>query len=92
MPMRKWRAVLALVATTVAFAFSFVMLRQAIGPDSPWLGLVLMFCFLGLAKIAEPLFVLRMPRWLRPLRPWERFIGRAMVNGQYFAVTFFVLV
>jgi hypothetical protein len=69
---RKWRDVLVLVVTAIAFAVSFVMLRQAIGPDSPWLGLVSMFYVLGIAKIAEPLFMLRMPRPLRDLRAWER--------------------
>ena len=70
--MRKWRAVFVLIATAVGFAVSFVMLRQAIGADSPWLGLVLMLDFLGMAKIAEPLFTLHMPSPLRSLRSWER--------------------
>ena len=70
--MRKSRAVVVLVATAVAFAGSFVMLGQAIGADSLWLGLFLMFCFLGLAKMAEPLFMLRMPPQLRRFRSWER--------------------
>lgn len=70
--MRKWRAVLVLIAAAVGFAVSFVMLRQAIGADSPWLCLFLMFCLLGMAKIAEPLFMLRMPGPLRAIRSWER--------------------
>ena len=70
--MRKWRAVLVLTAAGVGFGVSFVMLRQAIGTDSPWLCLFLMFCVLGMAKIAEPLFMLRMPGSLRPIRAWER--------------------
>ena len=47
------------------------MLRRALGADSPWLGLLLMFCFLGLAKVAEPLFMLRLPATLRAVRRWE---------------------
>lgn len=70
--MRKWRAVLLLTAAGVGFAVSFVMLREAIGTDSPWLCLFLMFCILGMGKIAEPLFLLRMPGSLRPIRAWER--------------------
>lgn len=69
---RKWRAVLVLTAGTVGFVVSFVMLREAIGADSPWLYLFLMFCFLGMAKLAEPLFTLRMAGRLRPIRSWER--------------------
>jgi hypothetical protein len=48
------------------------MLRRALGTASPWLGLLLMFYFLGFAKVAEPLFVLRLPGALRRIRPWER--------------------
>lgn len=55
----------------VAFGFSFVMLRRVLGPDSPWLAFLLMFYFLGLAKFAEPLVTLSMPRALHGLRPWE---------------------
>ena len=62
---------LALVAVILFFGVSFALLSQVIGIGSPWLVLLLMFYFLGLAKIAEPLFVLRMPRTLRPLRQWE---------------------
>lgn len=61
-----------LAATAIGFGVSFVMLRRALGADSPWLGLMLMFCFLGLAKVAEPLFMLRLPGVLRAVRPWEK--------------------
>ncbi len=30
-----------------------------------------MLCFLGLVAFARPLFLLRLPRWLRKPRPWE---------------------
>jgi hypothetical protein len=65
------RSVTILVGTAVAFAFSFTMLQRALGDRSPWLGFVGMFYFLGLAKMAEPLFLLRMPAALRAVRPWE---------------------
>ncbi|HEV7671503.1 MAG TPA: hypothetical protein VGS22_23540 [Thermoanaerobaculia bacterium] len=48
------------------------MLRQVIGADSPWLGLQLMLYFLGLTKVAEPIFTLKMPGRLRAIRPQER--------------------
>ncbi|WP_457096844.1 glycosyl-4,4'-diaponeurosporenoate acyltransferase CrtO family protein [Lysobacter sp. P5_B9] len=63
---------LALLAVLLVFAVSFVLLSRVIGITSPWLVLLLMFYFLGLAKVAEPLFVLRMPATLRPVRHWER--------------------
>ena len=70
--MHKSRAIVVLVATAIGFVVSFVMLREALGANSPWLGLFLMFTVLGLAKVAEPLFMLRMPGPLRSLRAWER--------------------
>ena len=62
---------LAFLAVLLTFGVSFVLLSRVIGITSPWLALLLMFYFLGLAKIGEPLFRLRLPRGLRPLRPWE---------------------
>ena len=55
----------------IAFCVCFVMLRAATGGESPWLGLLLMFYFMGLAKLGEPLFVLRMPGFIRDVRAWE---------------------
>ena len=48
------------------------MLRQILGAGSPWIGLLSMFYFLGLSKVAEPIFTLRMPGSLRGIRPEER--------------------
>jgi len=64
--------VIVLAAVAAAFAFSFVMLRQALGAGSPWLGLLPMFCLLGLAKLAEPLFLLRVPEPIRAVRQSAR--------------------
>ena len=64
-------AALTLAAVLLVFGASFVMLSRVIGVDSPWLVLLLMFYFLALVKVAEPLFLLRMPAALRPLRRWE---------------------
>jgi hypothetical protein len=52
---------LALLAVLLAFGASFAMLSRVIGIASPWLVLLLMFYFLGLGRIAEPLFVRKMP-------------------------------
>jgi hypothetical protein len=65
------RSAAVFCTVTIAFAVCFGMLREAIGGDSPWLGLQLMFYFMGLAKVGEPLFVLRLPRLIRNVRYWE---------------------
>lgn len=70
--LRRWLHALALFAVVLMFGASFALLIGVIGITSPWLVLLLMFYFLGTAKVAEPLFLLRMPRVLRPLRRWER--------------------
>ncbi|MGZ5036468.1 MAG: glycosyl-4,4'-diaponeurosporenoate acyltransferase CrtO family protein [Usitatibacter sp.] len=61
----------ALVSIAVAFAVSLVMLRNAVGVASPWFGLMIMFDVLGLIAFARPLFLLRMPSFLRKARAWE---------------------
>jgi hypothetical protein len=74
--MKTWlhifRSVIVLVGTAIAFAVSFVMLQRTVGTFSPWLGLLGMLYLLGLAKVAEPLFLLHMPATLRVVRPWEK--------------------
>ena len=67
----RWKQVTLLVATVLAFGVSLSMMAQAVGLASPWLALMTMLCFLGLAKVAEPIFVLKVPDGLRPLRAWE---------------------
>jgi hypothetical protein len=67
----RWAHALILAAVVFAFGVSFWLLSEVIGIDSPWLVLLLMFYFLAIAKVAEPLFLLKMPTALRPLRPWE---------------------
>jgi hypothetical protein len=63
---------LVLLAVVLVFGASFVLLGEVIGFGSPWLVLLLMFYFLAIARVAEPLFRLRMPGALRPLQGWER--------------------
>jgi hypothetical protein len=60
-----------LIATALAFAVSLTMMQRVVGLASPWMVLLVMTCFLGLAKIAEPIFVLKVPGSVRPLRSWE---------------------
>lgn len=69
--MHRWPHALALLVVMLVFGASFALLSRVIGITSPWLVLLLMFYVLGIAKVAEPLFALRMPRVLRPLRRWE---------------------
>ncbi|HJV62194.1 MAG TPA: hypothetical protein VJ743_14695 [Albitalea sp.] len=59
------------IATAIAFAISLSLLALVIGFASPWIALLLMFDFMGLAKVAEPIFVLSMPAALESVRPWE---------------------
>lgn len=67
--MQVWRDLGKLSIVAAIFGACFVLLASAIGPESPWLGLLLMFYFMGLAKMAEPLFRVRMPRALRAVNP-----------------------
>lgn len=67
--MQAWRDIAKLAIEAAVFGICFAMLASVIGPGSPWLGLLLMFCFMGLAKVAEPLFMFRMPRALRAVDP-----------------------
>ena len=60
-----------LLATLAAFAFSLYMMQQVVGLASPWMVLMLFFCFLGLAKVAEPLYMLKLPPIFREVRPGE---------------------
>lgn len=69
--MRPLRTTVAVLATAIGFGVCFFMLQRVIGANSPWLGLLLMFFFMGLAKIAQPLFMLRLPRTLIQVRAWE---------------------
>jgi hypothetical protein len=69
--MRNRFHVLVLLSAVLVLGVSFAMLGWVIGFASPWLALLLMFNFLGIAKFAEPLFMLRMPKALYALRRWE---------------------
>jgi len=60
-PAQTMRSAVLFCVTAIVFAVCFTMLKAVIGGESPWLGLLLMFYFMGLAKVGEPLFVFRMP-------------------------------
>lgn len=64
-----WRDLRKPIVVAIFFAACLYMLADVIGFSSPWLGLLMMFNFMGLAKVAEPVFVLRMPRALRSVGP-----------------------
>jgi hypothetical protein len=66
-----WKHVAFFLATLLAFTGSILMMRQAIGMASPWMALLLFSCFLGLAKVGEPIYMLKLPVSLHGLRPWE---------------------
>ena len=69
--MKKLRDIFILFAVTVAFGFSLFMFRRAVGFTSPWFALTTMLCFLGLVAFARPLFILKLPSFLRTVRVWE---------------------
>src|SRR4029077_20454409 len=66
-----WKHVTLLVATVLAFGVSMLMMQRAVGLASPWMALMAVFCFLGLAKVADPIYALKVPASGRELRPWE---------------------
>ncbi len=66
-----WKHVTLLVATVLAFGVSMLMMQSAVGLASPWMALMAVFCFLGLAKVADPIYALKVPASVRELRPWE---------------------
>lgn len=70
-PAQTMRSAVLFCVTAIVFAVCFTMLKAVIGGESPWLGLLLMFYFMGLAKVGEPLFVFRMPSFIREVRDWE---------------------
>jgi glycosyl-4,4'-diaponeurosporenoate acyltransferase len=67
-----WLHALLLLAFVLVFGVSFAMISTLVGITSPWLALLLMLYFLGLGKVAEPVFMLKMPKGLYELRPWEQ--------------------
>ena len=69
--MKKLRDLIVLLVVAAAFAVSLAMLRRAVGLASPWFAVMVMFNFLGLIAFARPLFLLKLPGFLRKERGWE---------------------
>ena len=62
-----------LVATAAGYGAAYGVIQRVSPLDlaSPWVVVVAMICFLGLAFVAQPLVMIRMPRPLRTIRAWE---------------------
>jgi len=62
-----------LLGVAAGYALAFGLARRFVefSLDSAWFVLLAMICFLGIAFVAQPLWMPRMPRPLRALRPWE---------------------
>ena len=62
-----------LVATAAGYGAAYSVIQRVSPFDlaSPWFVLVAIICFLGLAFVAQPLVMIRMPRPLRTIRAWE---------------------
>ena len=74
-PILAWARFLAVAA---GYAAAFVAIRRFMpfSVASPWFVLVAMVCVLGLAFVAQPIVMIRMPRPLRAIRAWEAGGGR----------------
>ena len=62
-----------LLATAAGYGAAYYLIQRVSPIDlaSPWFVVVAMVCFLGLAFVAQPLVMIRMPRPLRTIRAWE---------------------
>src|SRR5580765_6150606 len=69
--MSKLRDLTVLSLTAAAFAVSLTLLRREFGFKSPWFGLTAMFSTLGLVALTRPLFLLKLPGFLRKHCEWE---------------------
>lgn len=71
--MDRRRGWIHLTAVAAGYAAAFIVIRRVMTFDlaSPWFVVVAMVCFLGLAFVAQPLVMIRMPRPLRTIRAWE---------------------
>ena len=69
--MKKLRDILVLLAMAAAFAFALAQFARLFGIASAWFGVMLMFDFLGLVAFARPLFLLKLPDFLRRERVVE---------------------
>ena len=69
--MKKLRDLIVLLVIAAFFGITLNLFRSAVGVTSPWFALIVMLDFLGLVAFARPLFLLKLPPFLRQLRAWE---------------------
>ena len=69
--MSKLRDWMVLGVGTAVLTASLTLLQKVVGFASPWFALVLMFDFLGVVALAQPLYLLKLPGFLRRQREWE---------------------
>jgi hypothetical protein len=72
--MDRRRGWMRLIAVAAGYVLAFLVIRRVFPFDlaSPWFVAVAMVCFLGLAFVAQPLVMIRMPGPLRTIRARER--------------------
>jgi hypothetical protein len=66
-----WQRLSLLLVLSMAFAAAILLFGRVIGFASPWMALPLTSCLLGLARVAEPVFRLKVPSSIHTLRAWE---------------------
>jgi hypothetical protein len=66
-----WKHAVVLSGMLLMFGASGALLEQVLGISSPWMALMGMLCFMGIARAAEPLYPLKLPACLGGLRSWE---------------------
>ena len=86
MPQHQFQAVTVLLLSSLAFAAAIATFGRAVGFASPWMAFPLMSCVLGLARVADPLLVLKVPSGIRRLRPWEVHLYRRLGVDTFGAV------
>jgi Glycosyl-4,4'-diaponeurosporenoate acyltransferase len=69
--MKKLRDLIVLLVVAAVFAVTLALLGSAVGFASPWFALTAMFDILGLIAFARPLYLLKLPGFLRKERDWE---------------------
>lgn len=70
--MKKLRDLIVLLLVIAAFGISLELIRRLVGIASPWFGAMLMLDVTGLAAVARPVYLLRLPNFLRKPRAWDR--------------------
>jgi hypothetical protein len=69
--MKRVRDLIVLFTVAAAFTIALAQFQRAVGIASPWFGLMVMLDFLGLVAFARPLFILKLPAFLRRNGEWE---------------------